>query len=147
MSLNNTKQHNIHLIEKSRFNRTEVLRLCTVAVDFFTMPDHTYTVIIRCVSSDGVWNFKNKTVVKLGKDPVTCLLAVHKDMWVAAGHHVYVLTVTTQQGKHDVDKVLALSKKAIIHQVTTMLATSKNVLLPGHNHLLTTSANDPALGR
>ena len=26
-----------------------------------------------------------------------------------------------------------------------MLATSKNVLLPGHNHLLTTGADDPAL--
>ena len=27
----------------------------------------------------------------------------------------------------------------------TMLATSKNVLCPGHNHLLTTSADDPTL--
>ena len=26
-----------------------------------------------------------------------------------------------------------------------MLATSKNVLLPGHNHLLTTGADDPSL--
>ena len=26
-----------------------------------------------------------------------------------------------------------------------MLATSKNVLFPGHNHLLTTGANDPSL--
>ena len=32
-----------------------------------------------------------------------------------------------------------------IHQVTTMLATSKNILFPGHNHLLTTGANDPTL--
>ena len=39
----------------------------------------------------------------------------------------------------------ALGKKAIIHQVTIMLATSKNVLFPGHNHLLTTGANDPTL--
>ena len=37
------------------------------------------------------------------------------------------------------------AKKATIHQVTTMLATSKNVLFPGHNHLLTTSADDPSL--
>ena len=37
----------------------------------------------------------------------------------------------------------ALRKKATIHQVTTMLATSKNVLFPGHNHLLTTGADDP----
>ena len=28
-----------------------------------------------------------------------------------------------------------------------MLSTSKNVLFPGHNHLLTTSADDPALLR
>ena len=26
-----------------------------------------------------------------------------------------------------------------------MLATSKNVLFPGHNHLLTTGADDPTL--
>ena len=36
-------------------------------------------------------------------------------------------------------------KKAIIHQVNTMLATSKNVLFPGHNHLLTTGADDLTL--
>ena len=40
---------------------------------------------------------------------------------------------------------LSLSEKATIHQVTTMLATSKIVLFPGHNHLLTTSADDPTL--
>ena len=39
----------------------------------------------------------------------------------------------------------ALGKKATIHQVSTMLATSKNVLFPGHNHLLTTGADDPSL--
>ena len=39
----------------------------------------------------------------------------------------------------------SLGKKGIIHQVTTMLATSKNVLFPGHNHLLTTSADDLTL--
>ena len=38
-----------------------------------------------------------------------------------------------------------LRKKAIIYQGTTMLATSKNVLFPGHNHLLTTGADDPSL--
>ena len=36
-------------------------------------------------------------------------------------------------------------QKNTIHQVTSMLATSKNVLFPGHNHLLTTSADDPSL--
>ena len=35
--------------------------------------------------------------------------------------------------------------KNTIHQVTTMLATSKNVLSPGHNHLLTTGADDLTL--
>ena len=40
---------------------------------------------------------------------------------------------------------LSLCKKGTIHQVTTMLATSKNVLFPGHNHLLTTDADDPLL--
>ena len=34
------------------------------------------------------------------------------------------------------------AKNDTIHQVTTMLATSKNVLSPGHNHLLTTGADD-----
>ena len=35
-------------------------------------------------------------------------------------------------------------KKTTIHQVTTLLATSKNVLFSGHNHLLTTSTDDPS---
>ena len=35
--------------------------------------------------------------------------------------------------------------KATIHQLATMLCTSKNVLFPGHNHLLTTRADDPTL--
>ena len=39
----------------------------------------------------------------------------------------------------------ALGKKDTIHQVTTKLATPKNVLFPGHNHLLTTSADDHSL--
>ena len=37
------------------------------------------------------------------------------------------------------------STKNTIHQVTTMLATSENVLFPGHNHLLTTGADDLTL--
>ena len=37
------------------------------------------------------------------------------------------------------------AKKATIHRVTTMLATSVNVLFAGHNHLLTTSTDDPTL--
>ena len=36
-------------------------------------------------------------------------------------------------------------KKATIHQLTIMLSTSKNVLFPGHNHLLTTGADNPTL--
>ena len=31
------------------------------------------------------------------------------------------------------------------HQLITMLSTSKNVLFPGHNHFLTTGADDPTL--
>ena len=38
-----------------------------------------------------------------------------------------------------------LAKTNTIHQLTTMLSTSKNVLLSGHNHLLTTGADDPSL--
>ena len=37
------------------------------------------------------------------------------------------------------------SKKKTIHQLTTMLSTSKNVLFLGHNHLLTTGADDLTL--
>ena len=40
---------------------------------------------------------------------------------------------------------LSLLNQVIIHQVTTMLATSENVLFPGHNHLLTTSTDNPTL--
>ena len=36
-------------------------------------------------------------------------------------------------------------KKTTIHQLTTMLSTFENNLIPGHNHLLTTSADDPTL--
>ena len=38
--------------------------------------------------------------------------------------------------------MLHWAKKATIHQVTAMLATSKNILFPGHNHLLTTGADN-----
>ena len=41
--------------------------------------------------------------------------------------------------------VSTTGQKYIIHQVTTMLATSKNVPFLGHNHLLTTSADDLSL--
>ena len=37
------------------------------------------------------------------------------------------------------------AQKTTIHHPTTMLSTSENVLLPGHNHLLTTGADDPSL--
>ena len=36
-------------------------------------------------------------------------------------------------------------KNATIHQLITMLSTCKNVLFPGHNHLLTTSADGSTL--
>ena len=36
-------------------------------------------------------------------------------------------------------------QKNTIHCLTTMLATSKNVLFPGHNNVLTASADDPTL--
>ena len=46
----------------------------------------------------------------------------------------------------NVFKQLSLHKKPLyIHQLTTMLSTSKNVLFPGHNHLLTTGADDLTL--
>ena len=38
-----------------------------------------------------------------------------------------------------------LGKTATIHQLTTILSTLKNVLFPGHNHLLTTGADNPTL--
>ena len=39
----------------------------------------------------------------------------------------------------------SLGKKATIHQLTIMLSTFKNDLFPGHNHLLTSGADDPSL--
>ena len=41
--------------------------------------------------------------------------------------------------------IITGQKKNTIHQLTTMLATCKNAKFPGHNHLLTTSTNDPTL--
>ena len=37
------------------------------------------------------------------------------------------------------------AKQNTLHQVTTMLAIAADVLFPGHNHLLTTSTDDPTL--
>ena len=42
---------------------------------------------------------------------------------------------------------VSAAQKLTIHQITTMLATSKTVLFPGHNHLLTTDADDPSPAR
>ena len=65
-------------------------------------------------------------------------------MLVCERHNVLILT---PRYSHPVDNKQLLSQrtKAIIHQLTTMLSTSKNVLYPGHNHLLTTSADDHTL--
>ena len=41
--------------------------------------------------------------------------------------------------------VVSLGKKATIHPLTTMLFTFKNALFPGHNHLLTTGADDSSI--
>ena len=41
--------------------------------------------------------------------------------------------------------IIIIVQKRTIQQVTTMQATSKSVLFLGHNHLLTTSADDPTL--
>ena len=49
---------------------------------------------------------------------------------------------TLQGLLHILHSVSPLGKNATIHLVTTMLVTSKNVLFPGHNHLLTTVADD-----
>ena len=51
--------------------------------------------------------------------------------------------ITHTLGHQSQKQTQTLHKKATIHQVTTMLAISKNVLFPGHNHLLTTDAEDP----
>ena len=40
---------------------------------------------------------------------------------------------------------LNLAKKPLSTSLITMLSTSKNVLFPGHNHLLTSGADDPTL--
>ena len=36
-------------------------------------------------------------------------------------------------------------KNPTVQQVTTLLTTSENVQFPGHNHILTTSTDDPSL--
>ena len=46
-----------------------------------------------------------------------------------------------EASKH-VTLIYITAQKVTIHQVTTMLATSKNGLFAGHNHLLTTGADD-----
>ena len=51
----------------------------------------------------------------------------------------------SKKGVHQGHRLSSLCKKNTIHQVTTMLATSINVLFPDHNHLLTTSTDDPTL--
>ena len=46
---------------------------------------------------------------------------------------------------HKILDLVSLGKNATIHQLTTMQSTSKNVLCPGHNHLLTTGADNLTL--
>ena len=54
-----------------------------------------------------------------------------------------------QRGSLPVKSVIAKLKafplEAKIYQLIIMLSTSNNVLFPGHNHLLTTGANDLTL--
>ena len=57
-------------------------------------------------------------------------VSTHKDMRTAQVSFCFCVT---------------LGEKATIHQLSTTLSTSKNVLFPGHNHLLTTGADDPTL--
>ena len=60
---------------------------------------------------------------------------------VQTSAHVLQLLPFLLAGEHQCN--LPLRKTATIHQLTTILSTSKNVLSPGHNHQLTTSADDP----
>ena len=67
--------------------------------------------------------------------------ASHQAKWAKRGRKNTVNMYPNIQILH----IQAQRKKATIHQPTTMLSTSKNVLFPGHNYLLTTSADDPTL--
>ena len=72
---------------------------------------------------------------------------------------IYDLSITNQQSiiqwqGHNINSKVSnhphmpmehTAQKATVQEVTTMLATSENVLFTGHNHLLTTGADDPTL--
>ena len=82
-------------------------------------------------------------------------------LW-ACGNEVFELGIEAKQGRIACFNIYGIQRNnfafvrdlicntwrtTAIPQVTTMLATSKNVLFPCHNHLLTTSTDDPSLGR
>ena len=74
-----------------------------------------------------------------------CLLELYAELWWAGIMltgvlHKSTISVITQQSLQ-----LPLGKKPTIQLLTTMLSTSKNILFPGHNHLLTTGADEPTL--
>ena len=62
--------------------------------------------------------------------------------------HAYIVSISSLVAWYafDTQPVLVYTgQKPTIHQVTTMLSTFKSVQFPGHNHLLTTGADDPPL--
>ena len=69
-------------------------------------------------------------------------LAQHINSLLSEHSTIYVVRTLDTQG---IIVRVTHRKKATIRQVTPMLSTSKNVLLQGHNHLLTTGADELTL--
>ena len=54
--------------------------------------------LCTCVLSEGVWQFESQESVYLSDAPVTSLLCVGRDMWVACGKQVHVIGMTSSHG-------------------------------------------------
>ena len=67
----------------------------------------------------------------------------HSDIlvWIILDHGI----ASVNMWRIDLLHHMITVQTATIHQLITMLSTLKNVQFPGHNHLLTTHADDPTL--
>ena len=73
---------------------------------------------------------------KLIQSLLMCILHIWKLPPFTAQLPVYTQTIKVSNLQ------FTQREQTTIHQLTSMLETSKNVLFPGHNHPLTTSADD-----
>ena len=97
-------------------------------------PSSIFVVVVVCVWNCNIWLEYNTLL----------WLILYLNFLLSTRAYITQLIFVTWHTQRGLLIFTAHSaKENTIHQVTTMLqATSKNVLFPGHNHMLTTGADD-----